>query len=110
MSGGVRDCNSCHVRVRFQSRRSTAIVEDLDAAAAGGGVYSSRSRLDGGGGHECLAQFFDPRGMFNLFWLCIQGGPKNGDGASGKAIAIWEFVVCWMNTPSRWDHTTCRSK
>ena len=80
MSGGVRDCNSCHVRVRFQSRRSTAIVEDLDAAAAaaagGGGVYSSRSRLDGGGGgHECLAQFFDPRGMFNLFWLCIQGGP-----------------------------------
>ena len=47
----------------------------MDAGGGGGrGVYSSRSKLDGDGGHiECPSQFFDPRGMFNLFWLCLQG-------------------------------------
>ena len=57
------------------------MVEDLDAGGGGRGVYSSRSKLDIGDGHiECLSQFFDPRGMFNLFWLCLQG----------EGVRIWQ--------------------
>ena len=70
------DCKMQPMSRFFQPVRSAAMVEDLDAGG-GRGVYSSRSKLDIGDGHiECLSQFFDPRGMFNLFWLCLQGGPN----------------------------------
>ena len=67
------------------------MVEDLDAGGVRG-VYSSRSKLDiGDGGHiECmLSQFFDPRGMFNLFWLCLQErGSEFGKRSSEQSLLL----------------------